>query len=63
MLPMYLTWTFRDISEVVLTIALIVVLMGAFAVVPFIAQYYIDDRRDVAKTDAATPGDGAKPAA
>jgi hypothetical protein len=60
MLAIYLTWTVRDISEVALTIALIVVLMGAFAVVPFLAQYYIDDRREAAKADPARPSDGVE---
>jgi hypothetical protein len=46
MLAIYLTWTLGDISEVAVTMALIVVLMGCFAAIPFIAEHYIDDRRD-----------------
>jgi hypothetical protein len=40
-----LTWTLRDISEVALTMALITVVMGIFAAVPFIVERYLDDRR------------------
>jgi biopolymer transport protein ExbB/TolQ len=46
MLAIYLTWTVGDVSEVALTMALIAVVMGIFAAIPFIAEHYLDDRRE-----------------
>jgi hypothetical protein len=46
MLAIYLTWTSSDIIEVAVTMVLIAVVMACFAAIPFIAEYYIDDRRD-----------------
>ena len=46
MLAILLTWSTRDILEVAITSVLIVVVMAIMAAVPFIAEYYIDDRRD-----------------
>jgi hypothetical protein len=45
MFPIYLTWALRDIVEVAVTTALITVVMGIFAAVPFIVERYLDDRR------------------
>lgn len=45
MLAILLSWTARDLLEVAITGVLITVVMGIMAAVPFIAQYYIDDRR------------------
>jgi uncharacterized membrane protein len=47
MLAIYLTWTLRDIVEVAVTMAAITVVMGMFAAVPFIAERYLDDRREL----------------
>jgi hypothetical protein len=47
MLAIYLTWTLGDISEVALTMVLITVVMGIFAAIPFIAERYLDDRREL----------------
>ena len=57
MLSIYLTWTFRDIFEVGLTMVLIAVVMACFAAIPFVAEYYIDDRRDEATLVTTIPGD------
>ncbi len=46
MFPIYLTWTLGDIVEVAVTMALITVVMGIFAAVPFIAERYVDDHRE-----------------
>lgn len=46
MLPLVLNWTAREVLEVVVTGVLIVVVMAVIAAVPFIAEYYIDDRRE-----------------
>jgi hypothetical protein len=43
----YLTWTLGDISEVALTMVLIAALLGIFAAIPFIAERYLDDRREL----------------
>jgi hypothetical protein len=40
-----LTWTARDIIEVVIATVLMLLVMGAMAAIPFIAEYYVDDRR------------------
>ncbi len=45
MFHIYLTWTLGDIVEVLVTMALITIVMGIFAAVPFIAERYLDDRR------------------
>lgn len=44
MLAILLSWTPRDVVEVVITGVLITVLMGIMAAVPFIAEHYVDDR-------------------
>ncbi len=46
MLAIYLTWSSGDIIEVTVTAVLILALMGAFVAIPFLAEHYIDDRRD-----------------
>lgn len=46
MLAILLSWTMGDVLEVAITGALITVVMGIMAAVPFIAEYYIDDRRE-----------------
>ena len=46
MLAIYLTWTARDVVEVVLTMVMITVAFGIFAAIPFIAEHFVDDRRD-----------------
>jgi hypothetical protein len=47
MLAIYLTWTLSDISEVALTMILITAVLGIFAAIPFIAERYLDDRREL----------------
>ena len=47
MFPIYLTWTLGDIVEVAVTMALITVVMGILAAVPFIAERYLDDHRSL----------------
>ena len=49
MLAILLTWTARDLLEVAITGVLIAVVMAIFAAAPFIAEYYIDDRREAPK--------------
>jgi hypothetical protein len=46
MLAIYLTWTARDVLEVVLTMVVITAALGIFAAIPFIAEHFVDDRRD-----------------
>ena len=46
MLPIVLSWAARDVLEVVITGVLITVVMAIMAAVPFIAEYYIDDKRE-----------------
>jgi hypothetical protein len=46
MLAILLTWSQKDIAEVAVTFGLCVVVMGLMAVVPFIAEYFVDDQRD-----------------
>ncbi len=46
MLAILLSWTAGDVLEVAITGVLITVVLGIMAAVPFIAEYYIDDRRD-----------------
>lgn len=45
MLAILLSWTARDVLEVAITGVLITVAMAIMAAAPFIAEYYIDDRR------------------
>jgi len=45
MLAILLSWTARDVLEVAITGVLITVVMAIMAAAPFIAEYYIDDRR------------------
>ena len=47
MFTIYLTWTLGDIVEVAVTMALITVVLGIFAAVPFIAERYLDDHRSL----------------
>lgn len=49
MLAILLTWAARDLLEVAMTGVLSTVVMAVFAAVPFIAEYYIDDRREPPK--------------
>ena len=46
MLAVFLTWTLGDIAEVGVTMVLITAVMGAFVAVPFLAERYLDDRRE-----------------
>jgi hypothetical protein len=56
----YLTWTLGDITEVAVTMVLIAVVMAIIAAIPFIAEYYVDDRRDESKAAATTADNGAE---
>ena len=58
MLLIYLTWTLGDIGEVVLTMVLITIVMGIFAAIPFIAERYLDDRREALVADFVSVGVG-----
>lgn len=46
MLAIVLNWTPREFVEVAITAVLITVVMGIMAAIPFIAEYYVDDRRE-----------------
>jgi hypothetical protein len=46
LLAIYLTWTTGDILEVALTMVLITVVLGFLAAIPFIAEHFVDERRD-----------------
>ena len=45
----FLTWAARDLLEAAITGVLITVVMAIFAAVPFLAEHYIDDRRELPK--------------
>jgi hypothetical protein len=49
MLAILLSWTARDLLEVAITAVLATVVMALFAAIPFIAERYIDDRREPPK--------------
>jgi hypothetical protein len=58
MFSIYLTWTLGDIGEVALTMVLITAVMGIFATIPFIAERYLDDRREPLVADFVRVGVG-----
>jgi hypothetical protein len=46
MFVIILAWAARDLIEVFVTGVLVTLLMVAFGAVPFLVEYYIDDRRE-----------------